>query len=463
MNKNFELADLIIILFLLLIFLFFFPILVQAQLVINEVYPQPDSGQEEWVELYLPTEQEGADPLETLSLQGWTLWDELASPSIIYSFNSESISPGEYLLISLSSKLNNSGDAVILKNQDNELVDQMSYQNSQKNYSFARIPNAEGDFQLSLATPGEENHSPSPTTSISSTPEPSLSPSANPSPQASPTGMNPSLTVSPSPSILPTPTNIPTPSATSTPSPAFNLQLSEIMACPSEGKEWIEIYNPNQQAIALNQWSIWDEKNLIFNFSDEIINALSFFTIELYNKLNNDGDQVILKDPKLEVEDFFEFADCNKDHSYIFFAGSWLESSQTTRGTPNVYLSPTPSINNDSESDEEITIDDLSLEQNQELFSDPNPLKEQSLVNQFVQKNENLLSQFNSLALGYSIDLSKLNLDLKKNNSYSSHFGKLYFTKQTKKKTYIISVIIGGSIFLFVALINLYEGFFTIN
>ncbi|MEX0906055.1 MAG: lamin tail domain-containing protein [Balneolaceae bacterium] len=104
------------------------------QLVINEIlYRRLEAGSPEFVEIYNHSE-------ENISLAGWTLWDESGSTEIPENII---IRPGEYLVFtdtgSFASEneqvvhlqafpsLNNNGDAVVLKNSNETVIDSVFY------------------------------------------------------------------------------------------------------------------------------------------------------------------------------------------------------------------------------------------------------------------------------------------------------------------------------------------------
>ena len=87
-----------------------------GKIVINEFLPAPESGSE-WLELYNPNDFR-------IDLNSWQLFDGVSS---IYNLTS-TIGAKQFLVINLSSsKLNNSGDLLVLKNGEGEIVDQVCY------------------------------------------------------------------------------------------------------------------------------------------------------------------------------------------------------------------------------------------------------------------------------------------------------------------------------------------------
>ena len=142
---------------------------VKAQVILTEVYPQPETDQLEWIELHNNSTQ-------SATLDSWVIMDQLTTPSIIYQFSSQTLNPQEYLVISLSSnKLNNSADGVGLIDQEGNLVDQMDYQNSQAKLSWSK--NLDNQlWQLTEPTPNHNNIFPSPSPIASPSPTPTPTP-----------------------------------------------------------------------------------------------------------------------------------------------------------------------------------------------------------------------------------------------------------------------------------------------
>lgn len=129
----------------------FCPVLVQAQVKITEVLPAPTQEQVESIELFNEGEQD-------IDLSGWSVWDVESSSSLIYEFVETEADPilkaGNFLVIEINNKLNNSGDGVILKNLDDEIVDQVEYSNSQSGLSWSFWEN---DWQWVESSLGEAN------------------------------------------------------------------------------------------------------------------------------------------------------------------------------------------------------------------------------------------------------------------------------------------------------------------
>ncbi|MBU0579520.1 lamin tail domain-containing protein [Patescibacteria group bacterium] len=158
------------------------------KIIINEVYPAPSEGSE-WIELFNPT-------AETIVLENWTVFDQLSSPTCIFTFTTQEIKPNKFLVIELpSAKLNNSADGVTLKNSLGEIINEMQFSSSEAGMSWSR--NQTGEFELTQPSKGAVNIFPSPS------PSPSPQPSSSPSPSPTPSPSSPSTSPSPSPSASP--------------------------------------------------------------------------------------------------------------------------------------------------------------------------------------------------------------------------------------------------------------------
>jgi len=146
--------------------------IISAQVIISEVYPNPNSEETEWVELFNNSES-------IIFLENWQLWDQKSKPSLIHQFTNEVINPNEYLMISLKSVLNNSGDTVLIYDDQQVIQDSLTYLSSKKDYSWSKNQTT-GEILETLPTPNGANISPTPIPS----PSPTLAPTkSQPSPQ----------------------------------------------------------------------------------------------------------------------------------------------------------------------------------------------------------------------------------------------------------------------------------------
>ncbi|MBI4004907.1 lamin tail domain-containing protein, partial [Candidatus Roizmanbacteria bacterium] len=164
---------------IILILLSFHAATTHAALRLNEIYPAPQSGNFEWVELY-------NDESSSVKISDYTLLD-LAANAILLP---DTTAPPFGIIVATSSGiLNNTGDTVFLKH-NGDTVDVATYSGSiTADKSFARCPDGTGSWvtttvisKSSLNTGVCLLVSPSPTSSPTATlfPTPTLVPSSTP-------------------------------------------------------------------------------------------------------------------------------------------------------------------------------------------------------------------------------------------------------------------------------------------
>lgn len=291
-----------------LIYLFLFAQAISAQVIISEVYPAPTTGETEWVELYNASSS-------SASLAGWQLEDQLTTPSLLKQWTTETLPALSFLVVELASaKLNNSADGVTLKDAVGNIVNTMSYANSETGKSWSLIGSESGteSWVLGTTTRGITNPVPSPSPSLS----PSPSPLSTPTPSASPQP-------SPSPSLISYPTTA--------------LSLTEIYPCPLTNElEWLKIFNSSPQLVELNGWKLKDSTATIFTFTTETIPAQGSLVTQLpVAKLNNTGDSLTLEAPNGSIAFEENYSNCIKGQSLVKVADEWQEISASSSPNPS--------------------------------------------------------------------------------------------------------------------------------
>ncbi len=219
---------------ILFIILFFglLPRQVSAQVVINEVFPNPSgssSEPDEFIELFNP----GTEPVV---ITGWQISD-IQGTVKTYSIPENILGTGTYISFRRSATgiaLNNTGDGVELRDTGGILKDSTSFGDIKEDRSFSRIPNGVGNFVADTdVTELMANISPP-------TPEPTLvtqTPTPTPTPIQTPILImsSPSPTKIPTPTPIPTKTPLPTPVKTplrtnsSTPIATVSAGISEVL------------------------------------------------------------------------------------------------------------------------------------------------------------------------------------------------------------------------------------------
>ncbi|MFQ5451938.1 MAG: lamin tail domain-containing protein, partial [Candidatus Paceibacterota bacterium] len=265
-----------------------------ANIVINEIYPAPAENEEEWVELYNNSDQ-------PVDLTGYSVTDELDKKLILQDMN---VSSHGYVLATSNKILNNSGDTVKIK-KDDQLIDEYTYGSHGSNYSSARCPDGSGEFQKVTTQ----------TKALSNQP------------------VCDTLT----PTLIPQPT--PTTHPSDQPGNDYNnIYLSEAYVYPaSEESEWVELYNDNDFEAKLTNWYLDDLKDAgsapkKFTVT---IPAKSYAVVELSSYLNNSGDSVRLLNAEKEEKDSFSYSQAKKSLSFGKNPGGSACLQNPTRAASN--------------------------------------------------------------------------------------------------------------------------------
>lgn len=256
------------------------------RLLINEIYPNPEEGGGEWLELYNPSDS-------SISLEGFSLTD-LSGNSI--KPLSGSIEAKSFLLVSdLIFVLNNDTDSVYLS-FDSNIIDQVSYGDIRNNpqnapvpprgKSISRVPDGidsggdANDFKVVLPTPGAKYEE-----------------------QAY----------------------------------SRDIIISEISPAPSDGSsnEFIELYNKGQDNINLKYWYLDDSEggSSVYSIDSDLIIEpsayMAFYNSETKIALNDDGDVARLFDPNGEIVSSVIYEKAEKGSSYSLFENAWVWTTPT--------------------------------------------------------------------------------------------------------------------------------------
>lgn len=308
---------------------------VDASLKLNELYPSPDKGSTEWLEIV----NNGS---ESVSTSGYLIRDAANNTLPLASFQLE---PEGFFIATTSSLLNNTGDTVYLLNPTGEVVDIATYAatlTSSQSYANCPVNQWVITTAISRDQPNTEaciqnSPSPSPTVSPGTTPTP-IAP-VTPSPATSPTV----LAVSP--------------------------VLSEVMTSPESGNtEWVELYNPHSSHITLEELQIDDTEggSRPRNMSGTIP-PHSYYVIALSTGIfNNDGDQVRLLSMQGAVIDSFSFSKTEKGSTWgrqqltVNSSACIMQPSQGEKNTPCV---TEELMKTASEADQTLTTESQTMEQ----------------------------------------------------------------------------------------------------
>jgi hypothetical protein len=237
-------------------------IITAGSIVINEVVPQPISGESEWVELYNTT-------TNTVSLVGIKIVDGVGDIATV----SGSISAGAWVVVEIDGqKLNNAGDLVSLQIGDT-VIDSLAYGNwsgsivsaPSQGRSIARTPDGSGQFVVTtVPTPGAANSIIAP---------PTASRGSSGSTQTN-TTMNQFVTETIAPR---------------------DIVINEFMSDPETGEdEWVEIYNTTSRVIALDGLSLVEGSGAKTLLSGSIAPNNFLVVTSIKGNLNNAGDTIAI-------------------------------------------------------------------------------------------------------------------------------------------------------------------------
>ena len=120
-----------------------------------------------------------------------------------------------------------------------------------------------------------------------------------------------------------------------------NIKITEFMPCPKKDeKEWVEIYNDNDEEVKLSDWKIDDKDG---GSSPQLFSAAikkhKYVVIELSSsKLNNSGDdEVRLLNPDGEEVDKTSYKGCITEYSYALDGEEFRLTSKATPGEDNEF------------------------------------------------------------------------------------------------------------------------------
>lgn len=99
--------------------------------VINEIYPNANTGEKEWVELYNPTD-------EDIDISGYIIKDD--GPNSVILEQGTIIPAKGFYVIEFNNVFNNTGDSVILFDQNETELDKYTYTRTEKGKSYYRMP-----------------------------------------------------------------------------------------------------------------------------------------------------------------------------------------------------------------------------------------------------------------------------------------------------------------------------------
>ncbi|MFH1405147.1 MAG: lamin tail domain-containing protein [Patescibacteria group bacterium] len=323
----------------------------QDSLVINEIVSNPPSGQDEWVEIFNPTQS-------AVDLTGWTLMEGSGKSTAL----PEQTLQGEQYVVVLnpSGNLNNSGDVVALLDPTLKVVDQVSYgpdelpipttgslaRNESNNFVLTKVPtpasvNVITDIALEVAEPEETNV-------IDTNQETDSNETAVDTQDETQTESTAVVDVETDNETQTSATTTQSNTATSDQTEALassssqTIHLSEIY--PNTlgddlSEEFIELINVGDESIDLQGWSLEDASGKRYTHAESKIMAPgSLVVLERQTtkiSLNNTGDTVRLYAPDNSLVDEHVYENAKNGESAIRYYGVWTWTTVVTKNEPN--------------------------------------------------------------------------------------------------------------------------------
>lgn len=341
------------------------------------------------------------------------------------------ISGGSCFIFDLGRDLNNSGDIIYLMRGE-EQVDCVSYGDK------PCIENTPSDFEKL----GEGEYGIKINESWIITDDPSRSENICLGPTATPSN-------TPSPSL--------TPSTTLVLVQNYDIIISEVYPNPSQGYEWVELYNNSGQEAVLADWKIDDQDGggsspYSFNIT---IGGDSYIVIEIQKAggmLNDSGDDVRLLDNQGNLIDNLSYGQIDKGISYSLVGENYcfslatpetdnfdcfedegsqeialatLTPSPTLKPTDKIKnsptLSPKPTNNKDQEATQssEINVKDIILSENEN--GEVKGEKRENIKNSPDINNKNAFITLIFIGLGTSILGAYYMLSKNEKNSFTNN------------------------------------------
>lgn len=308
-----------------------------GDVLISEFVADPVIGQDEWIEIFNATDQE-------IDLTGWVLSEGAGQSTVL----SQTIMAQEYLVIEKSG-LNNGGDQIILKNQNQLIIDQVTYGQWDDGNISDNAPSAEDPYSvIRLDLENEQNIDSldfAVTVMITAGQENIYEPliEETEDSQEGQTGQAEQIEED----ELETDQQEDSIDEENVIEYDFSDQIiiNEIFPNPSgsdTGGEWIELYNSGDENVNLNAWSIDDEAggSSPYKISEDLVIKAKDYLV-LSNEqtkiiLNNTTDKCRLFDPEDKLIDEISYEQVKEDQSYSLIENVWQWTTQITPGEENL-------------------------------------------------------------------------------------------------------------------------------
>jgi hypothetical protein len=301
---------------------------------INEIMSAPETGENEWIELYNSTDQ-------VIDLEDWILEEGVGQRTTLFGL----IAPHGYLVFDKSG-LNNGGDLIELKDKEGRVIDQVIYGDwpessvdaPEKGNSLILV--AENYQETETITKGTVNI-------LQQTQEEVVVEEEAEESDEEEQVDDPATESSDEETVIEEEEVTDTQEVEVEQEVVVSYQYSEqvrineLVPNPegSDDSEWIELYNYGIEDLDLLGWSIEDaaEKNYLINES-LIVSSDGYVVLRREQtgiSLNNSNETVFLKDPDGQVIDEFNYEKSKEAQSWSYFEDGWQMTEKLTQSAEN--------------------------------------------------------------------------------------------------------------------------------
>jgi len=352
------------------------------KIVINEFLSDPADG-EEWIELY-------NTGTSSVNLEGFTLSDGAG----VIAHPTSTVEAGAFIVFELSSsKLNNGGDIILLKNVAGEVVDSVSFGEwNDGNVEDNVVAPAQGNTvarKVGIDTNNDKEDWQETTTPTKGTENIITAPVL-----VEPPTKKVSRKAVPKAETISVPTTPPKKAVA-----PGTIVINELFPNPAgsdNAAEFIELYNTSSSSVSLVGWKIGDKSNQRYTIQEKVIEPHSYavFLREITGiSLNNTGEEEVkIFDPAGNIIDEVLYTATNTEN--LSFARTsekkFAWTTTVTIGKENIFTSEDKLIVEEEDVEKTEPVQDFSVLRISEVFPAPVKFDTKEFVEVFNSGEETL-------------------------------------------------------------------------
>jgi len=309
--------------------------IVAGSIVINEFVADPVSGEDEWIEIY-------NNNIYAIDLTGWQIVDGSDTSTTLEGTINGSANNPFFIIEAPKGKLNNSGDAIILQDQDGNQIDLVYYGNYANLFSENNAPTATDPFSVARLEDGANSNNNQADFVVTQTPTKGSANIITLEESEEEEEINEEENKEQEKFLEETEEKSNSP-----------IIINEIYPNPPGSdinNEWLELKNISEMVIDLAGWKIQDKDKMLYkiskaDFTDTLLKPGYLFTIPRNISgiaLNNDQDELKLIDPENKIVQkvkYKEKLELIEDAAYALdYENEWQWTSLATQGQHNLFI-----------------------------------------------------------------------------------------------------------------------------